>query len=481
MVKQHIIKMITFMTKPLDPEAAEFKMTALRIFLASGKKRSYKCMILLTLLPGDWRLRDRIEISLEQDECADQKKELVAEGVSQIVAGSQIHQWPRHRWKGADIAASDVGLLETVHGLLSSVCPIFVDSCRQHRRTDRTCMETVEAMPGAAGSGSAEAGDDDDVAAASAAELALVPYAEPAHVGDAFAAAAGAAGVAGGASGGPGAEDNSRFRSKAKTFVEQKPHDALVQIRLVIEPLRVLMDLKLWIGSQRWELKQQARAAIGSETSSTPWPHRSFPLLEAAMNTSEQVFFNKLGALSNAAMWKCICNITESRVASAFKTISRAGCMVEELLAAPHRRSPFDLYKVIVQPEAGPTLAELPKCMQHEVVQDFVHEYGSKLGNMESRMKLFLLMLSSRTDISQLESLHALIRRMIHMRVQTHGLSMKDLSALWCCRKQRRSLPQDMPGSKRKALTCDDAAPEDSAKKRKTGHQNSWHMFCRQV
>ena len=158
--------------------------------------------------------------------------------------------------------------------------------------------------------------------------------------------------------------------------------------------------------------------------------------------------------------------------------------MVEELLASPHRLSQFDLFRVLTEPELGPRLAQLPRCRQHPFLAIFVDEYGTELGNMESRMKLFVLLLKSRTSISRLEALHAWIRRIIHMRIHTHGLTLREASALWCCKRQRARLPREAKAattsSKRQQAEPEEDAPK--AKQRKTvSHFNGWHLFCRQA
>ena len=100
-----------------------------------------------------------------------------------------------------------------------------------------------------------------------------------------------------------------------------------------------------------------------------------------------------------------------------------------------------------------------------------------------SRIDLYMLMMLSRTDTSNLESLMALIRRLLKSRQQTHGLSMNDLNAAWCLQRQRSKLP-DNTGSgskqlrKRPAAMVDDAEAA-TAKKLKLA-TNSWHLHCRQ-
>ena len=467
-VKEVIMNLIRWRTTPIDRAAQEFKMHILRIFLSSGKEPAYKCMVLMHLLPGDWRDRDHIDLIRQNCETEQQQKERVATGVSDVLAGSQIHTWPRHRWIGADQASSDIGLLSAIHGLIYHAYPLFVGS--SSRSSAAAYAEAVEPMQGAMDSGDATGAA---AAAADAAQYSLVPYDDGGETAglDADAAACNKS-----------AEANSRARKRGLAFVEQNASDEVVTVRLTMEPLRCLMESKLWVGSERWELHQQGLAASRSLEGAGGWPHRSFPLLEAARNKQEQVFFQRLAELSGEALWKSIQNTTEGAAALAFKLQSRAGCMIEQLLAAPHRLSPFDLFLVLIHPEKGPALAELAECLQHPLVESFVQEYGASLGNMESRMKIFLLLLKSKTNICKLESLHAWIRRILHMRIQTHGLTLREASAMWCCKRQRARLPRTPKTcKKRPAAATDMDMAKPKQKLTPKPKQNGWHLWCRQA
>jgi hypothetical protein len=107
---------------------------------------------------------------------------------------------------------------------------------------------------------------------------------------------------------------NSKFRTKGLQFIRSPPMDlsnAFLITRLGMEPLRVLLDKKLFIGSKRWELHQQACAAAPSPGST--WPHRQFSVSVAAANQLESAFFNQMSHLLNPDLWQAITNPTEAR------------------------------------------------------------------------------------------------------------------------------------------------------------------------
>ena len=137
-------------------------MHVLRIFCASGRKRSFKVTLLLRLLPGDRRNKSAVEYILQPGESEADAKEHVARGVSTALCSSKFFQYPRHRWTGWDIAISQWGLMEAVHALVSRVYPLFKasfgrgtggDPCRKYNHVEP--MQVSEA----AGAGAA---DDDD-------------------------------------------------------------------------------------------------------------------------------------------------------------------------------------------------------------------------------------------------------------------------------------------------------------------------------
>jgi hypothetical protein len=385
---------------------------------------------------------------------------------------------------------SQFGLLDACHGLLSWVYPLFIQSFRSPSAASR--ILEVEPMPAAIGAISGASQAEAQAAEAEAADANMpgiagasdderdghAPQQPPhpeaqAHV-DQQTSAPDAP---------KSAEDNTRFRSKGKEFIAAAPLQMLVVTRMVMEPLRQLLDAKLYIGSKRFELHQQAAATEANGE----WPHREFALSYAAKNILENKFFSTLSQLSDVRLWKSITNVTERLQACAFKLISRAGCMVEYLLRYPHTLSPFDSFLLLHDPTLGPTLAAKAteaECMLHPSVLSLTRTYGENLGNLDSRMHIYMLMLMSHTDISHLESLHALIRRMLKSRLHTHGLDLIDCNSAWSLQRNRSGLPEDQTGGRKRPLS--ESAPEQQSaaneqRSTKRSHTNSWHLWCRQA
>ena len=466
LVKNKLKQRAVVIGQHADAEAQEWKAHILRILLSTGTKKSYRCMILVRLLPGDWRNRTQVEIQLDEGETLEKKLDMVADGVTSVLAGAKLHRWPRHRWKGYDIALGQLGLLDAVHGILSFTYPDFVDSFRPKKGKPQNGSD-ANAGPGAvplAALADRPAGVEAQPEGGNGVE-------QPIHSSQPHNVSEQSNGTA---------EDNARFRSKGLEFVESEPLNKLLIMRLVLEPLRTLLENKLYVGSKRYELHQAAAAAEASRgDTADQWPHRQFAVTVAALNVSEDIFFQKLGQLSDSRLWTSVSNVTVTSQALAFRLISRSGCMVEELLRDPHTRSKFSVFKVLYDGSVGSSISSTPDCLLHPAVRELVEVYSEDFGCTESKMHLYLLAILSKTDVGDIECLHAVVRRLLAQRIQTNGRSMPDACAEWVLRGHRMSeCGFEDRVSKRKP----DCNPEGQPPAKKLKFcANSWHLFCRQV
>lgn len=463
---------VRFINGVVPAEAVRRKMLLLKIFLSTGKKRNYKATVLTWLPNGDWRNDSEIEYYPRQGDHEDVINHNMASALTSVLFGSMIHRWPRHRWRGADIATSQIALLCACHGILRPAFEEFM----------RLSTAVAGRRPRAA---------QDDAGPGARAPLAPI--------------AAGKAPAPDGSGQGEGqpqgderegrattAEDNERFRSQAIAFIRTEPLGLLIVIRLVMEPLRRLLDKKLALASARWELHQQACAArhlradgIG-ELSVTS---RFFRLGLAADNRLEDDFYERLVALCGPALWEVMPHrdCTESMAAQTFRMISLSGALVEVLLRSPHRHPPYLCFKLLADPSVAETLqAESFACMLDDWSAAFVDSFRGRLDSTEARMHSYMAALLGTTDIARLEALHASIRRLIYSRVQTAGLDMEDCSALWSLGRHRAGLPRQpkLPAQAATSAAGERDAPraqggEDVALRRRRPQGGPWRLFCR--
>ena len=406
--------------------------------------------------------RSKIEYMLSPGESPETAKEFVAQGVAANLV-SRFFEWPRHRWRGADLAVNSFGLLSAIHGLLEHVFPLFVESFKTSSKGN--AFPDLEAMPAAASSGppasaaAASSGPPESAPAGADAAPLQLPG-EP-------------SGPEAPAASQKTAEDNVRFRSKGLSWVQSGPLDQLTISRLIMEPLRVLLDKKLFVGSRRWELSEQAKAAKAARNGE--WPGRDFPVTVASKNLLENEFFQKLGLLLNPNMWLSIIDVSEKSQALIFKLMSRAGCMVEELLRSQHLLAHFSTFQAIWDRTAATRIAAVSRrCLLDPMSLELVSKYKEEeFGNDESRLKLFCIALKARTDISHLESLHAWVRKCLVLRTQGWGMTMPDLSAIWTLGRHRSNMP--------KSRSPSDGQGEEECEEpmQKQPRTNSWNLFCR--
>ena len=103
-------------------EAEKHKAFLLKLFGSTGTKKAERHFLLSSVITGDWRLRDVLQVyippGLPVDLPAVQKN--VLEAATNAISRSNFHVFPRHRWLGADRALDEIGLCEGVFGLCSA-------------------------------------------------------------------------------------------------------------------------------------------------------------------------------------------------------------------------------------------------------------------------------------------------------------------------------------------------------------------------
>ena len=98
----------------------------MRILLSSGKKRHFAATILNHPPNGDWRNREFIEYLPRPSDDPEAVKRNISIALTAVLFSSNIREWPRHRWTGSDLIASQIGLLDAAHGLLEPTFKLFV-------------------------------------------------------------------------------------------------------------------------------------------------------------------------------------------------------------------------------------------------------------------------------------------------------------------------------------------------------------------
>lgn len=432
---------VRFGTAPLD--AIEHKRKVLRLFVSHGPQLAMK-RILLALCPnGDWR-SDQVEHYVpafaQQPLSESAMLDHVTSGLIAALCASQPSVYPRSRWTGADLATDCLGVLEACHRLLSTTFLRFASTFESLPRATRLLAEASglannPAMPSLLALEDAPSGQDDEGGAAG--DL------------DGGGALAGSveATPKGNGKGATWAEVNAFHRRCAVRWLLGKPLGPLILQRLVMEPLRQLLRTQLTIAGDAWENEQRRKVLSSSVESPNPFGQRDYRLGLAAEMNAERSFFQRLRALfQENVFWEMIpvgCHTTAFR-SLAFRLLSRAGCAVHELFVRPHKRLPFQVFRLLKEPELAAELVKTPPCMVDEWTKKLLQQHPD-LSGTEFLQKLSLVALMAWKDIAQVEARHASVRRILAAAsLQTRRQALKDLSAYWCCLQFRKRRQKHM-------------------------------------
>lgn len=104
--------------------AVAYREKVLKMFLSRGADRALIQQLLRALPRGDWRNRNDVEYMPPHD--AASVAQVIANGLCFCLAGSNFIVFSRSRWTKADLSVDQIGLCESVSGLISAVYPKFV-------------------------------------------------------------------------------------------------------------------------------------------------------------------------------------------------------------------------------------------------------------------------------------------------------------------------------------------------------------------
>ena len=418
------------------PSAQQHKAAMMQIFLAGQSE--LETQALLSKLPnGDWRNKQQVEFYLPLGSQATPSRaaiaRLLAHGLVYALLRSKPKTWPRHRWTGAGEAVDELARLEAVHGLLTATYQRFVrkQSALQAEVPDTDLTVHVSE-------------DAEATATKGPTPAASAPHPPSSSQGlDATQKAARQG--AGTAEADSSPDEHAVNRKIASTWLETGPFAKLMLIRLGMEPLRGLMFNLLDQCSEDWELRQRsavcvARQQLGEGAGGSSL-QRDYVILCAAEGRLEQLYYQQLHKLYDAGVWEWSPedSLTVAHRALAFKILSRQGCLVEQLLAFPHRQFPVCLFRLLNNPELADEFVAVPECLKDPWALK-VQESHPTLSGPQMHQTLLLHAELMSTSIAVIEAKHASVRRQLKSRsVQTWSLQASTASAEWVAQLTRKS------------------------------------------
>ena len=205
-----------------------------------------------------------------------------------------------------------------------------------------------------------------------------------------------------------------------------------------MEPMRVFLGKQFERASDSWESKELGRVAQALACGEVY--HRRYRVTEVALGEDDRAFALQLHMLSShhqlwstaPARWHTMRNRALS-----FRCLSRMGCGFEYLLASRHRRCPFQTFLMIPDPTQAQRIIDCGDCLHDDWTRALLKLYPTLEGE-EVREVVSAVASILKVDISSLETKHASIRRLLTSRsVQTHAISLSDLSGQWVLQRIR--------------------------------------------
>ena len=414
-----------FLGRP-PPDVQAHQKELVSLLLGPGDRALPYLVKLLTAVNGDWRRTDTLEHYWNPrwgpTPSASDIKSMMTSALLTTVTGNKPHLWPRHRWTGFREAVADVCMLAAVHGLLHPVYQCFLSMMQKVPHTI------------AAGEAAGSTQHEGPEAAASGEPL-LEEQTDPALGGDHHHVF-----------GDEGTDyinpavRNAKDRALAWEWVQLQPLGTLTMIALSLQPLERLQAQYFKHAGVEWELEQRARVAEALNGGAAS--RRLYRLQVAAELQLEREFLESLKAIwKSREKWSLLPtrNWTVRDRACAFRMLSMLGACIHKLLVLPHQTFPFQLFRLLHEPELGPTLAAQPDCCKDEWTRSLEARHKGLEGE-ELDAALRLQALLQPLDISSIETRHASIRRQVEVKsVHTWRASHVRVSTEWMLQNFRTS------------------------------------------
>lgn len=450
------------------PEASQWRMRALHMFCGRGS-RVVERLVTLGMLPnGDWRCQHEVQLYVlpqVRKQVGDERLvELMVQGLLMATCTSAPKVYARHRWTGMDLCLDSLGRLAVIHNILPEAFLRFCRSCGTMR-------------PSRSSSGAQPQGGHDPqevqgalCVAGGAMEEGTAQACPPPECADQV---------------GHWQEENVLNRQLGLAFVESDPLVSLITMRMAVEPLRMLLQSKLEVADRTWEQRQQ-EMELQSQGEGLG-RRRSFRVLVSATNVLEDAALSKVRLLfQEHSLWGLmpVAGQREDKNAAAFKALSTQGAMIEELLSAPHRRYPFRAFTALLGDAEARQVQEDKVCIRDHFMADFLRQ--NDVTTVVGKHALATIALVARTEICEIECLHASIRRLVcELGTQTYAVDFVRLAARWTSQRWRCELnsderywrqqgpeEQDGAGADEAGQVCEEAQPSQAR-----GGGGPWRAF----
>ena len=283
------------------------------------------------------------------------------------------------------------------------------------------------------------------------------------------------------------ARENERRRRIGTQWLMTQPLARLVSLRMCLKPFCTLLSTYITRSGQKWAKAQRGleAAKLVADGSGSGG---SSPIQEYLALTAEHDFFKALGDLRADDTWRPTprTSWSLSYQAMLFRTLSRMGAVIHELLVVPTEKYPLKLLKVLLSGEGDATeLAEVPECCLDDFSKGYLAAFaGGQLRGAESQAVLQAICACASTDTVNVEWGHGRVNRLISATAnQSHRPSLELIAAQWLCKKhhQRRSslctAPRAAEGEIRAGAASSEQPEVERPQKKRRGGGGSFRAF----
>eukprot|EP00971_Amphidinium_carterae_P345144 6485926-Amphidinium_carterae.2 len=412
-----------------------YKLALLQVMHSCTATHLQECVQLMTTFNGNWQSNTLVHYWDSNLEDAPSKRFVLDKMQSvaiSVLCGTKVHLWPRHRWTGFKESIRDVGLLWACHGLLQGSFKRLLLKLGDRLAKPVSEKQNVGSSTSYENMLSTESALAEDVDRAAGNEMLLTVVASKKD-SDIAADTAGVdtesfAGV------------NARDRRLAAQWLDSNPWSNLLLVALCLRPLDALMRQHFLLSSAAWE--KQQRVAVNKAILDGKQAKRSYRIAIAASLQCEEAFLGQLLDLyMNTAAWSLFPEsaLTFGFTSKCFCLLSRLGCCISSMLVDKHKRFPYKLFTVLVDPSCAEALASLPDCLKDSLTKTLEATYPN-LQHPDVIKILTAYASIQKCDIASVESLHASVRRQVQLRsCQTWQSGLKQISGEWLLQNYRRS------------------------------------------
>eukprot|EP00971_Amphidinium_carterae_P024478 482618-Amphidinium_carterae.1 len=441
-LKAEVTERLQIMVGIASPASVLFRQECIQLFLP-GCSNLVRKMLLLRLPNGNWEDDQVVEYFLPPGQhCADKGaiSDLVADGLVWALASHRPETWPSHRWTGFAESLEGIGILAACHSLLRPTYVRFAAAVNKPT-SGPVSLNTDSAV-----------GMEDH-------ELTSVPFTKPTEVSIVEPSADETTPLLDSAAADKpehmkSADEHSQDVKHALAWLGRDPLSFVMGMRLVMEPLRLLLHHQFQAASDTFEFEQRVAVAerlLSGSALDDMLGCRHWMISLAAQGSHEAKAIAKLEELfDQPELWMrfptAALNVHFRN--TMFQLLSRTGGCLEYYFVLPHKSYPVKLFRLLHEPELWSELLLDKTCMFDVWSANLI----DKCRHADVSVIIHILMAHAQqlsTNIFVTETLHASIRRAVTLSsTQTWTGDFAYVSALWVCQTLRNGVASKLVRSR---------------------------------